>query len=188
MSDPVASEAALSAVLDRALELGGPLLVAAESEGRPAPLALLVGSLGGPESGAIAIEAVREGFLCHHDRSRLLELEDPDLALLVGDLLYAIGLRELALAGDPGPVSILADLIRLVSERVGTDLESTVPALWTGQAIALAVGTDERHRAALEAIETGEDPGAEGLSQWSREVAGGHGAGEALSEAVQALQ
>ena len=56
------------------------------------------------------------------------------------------------------------------------------------QTAALAVGSDDRHRAALVALEAGEDPAAERLSDWSREVVESRGAGEALSEAAQGLQ
>jgi hypothetical protein len=38
------------------------------------------------------------------------------------------------------------------------------------------------------ALEAGEDPAAERLSDWSREVVESRGAGEALSEAAQGLQ
>ena len=177
----------LPEVLDRALSLGGPLLVPAGDPG-PARLASLVESLGGSASAAFAIEAVREGFLCHHGSSRILALEDDDLALLVGDLLYAIGLRELAVAGDPGSVSTLAELIRLASERSRSGSDTALRSLWLGQAVALGVGSDEIHRDAIEAIESGEDGAGDLLAGWTDEVAARDGAGEALSAAAQALQ
>lgn len=178
----------LAEVLDRAIALGGPSVVPAGGDSGSAPFARLVEALGGSSAAAVAIEAVREGFLCHHDAPRTLTVEDEDLGLLAGDLLYAIGLRELALAGDPRAVAILADLIRLVSQRVGSSRRSATSALWLGQTTALAVGSDDRHRAALEAVEAGRDEAGERLSAWSREVTAKHGAREALSEAAQALQ
>lgn len=162
-----------------------PLAVGASPE---APLAGLVRSLGGSGTVGLSVEAVREGFLCHHESSRLLELEDRDLALLVGDLLYSVGLRELALAGDPEPVAILADLIRLVSERTADGRLPASRGLWLGQAAALALGSDQRHHAAIEAIVDGSDPEAERLFEWAREAAGSAEAGEAFSAAAQALQ
>ena len=165
-------EPVISEVTDRVADLGGPLIVPlSEPVEGGAPLAALVEALGGAGPIALSVEAVREGFLCHHGSSRVLDLEDRDLALLVGDLLYAIGLRELALAGDPEPVAILADLIRLVSERTGTGESPAVTALWVGQTTALAAGSDDRHRAALRAIEEGSDGPAEGLMEWARERA-----------------
>jgi hypothetical protein len=183
-------ESVLVEVRDRAISLGGPLLAPAPSSpaGEIAGLAGLVDDLGGSDAAAFAIEAVREGFLCHHDSSRLLDLADEDLALLAGDLLYAIALRELAIAGEVESVAVLADLIRLVSARAEDGTEPVMEVLWLGQATALGVGSDDRHRAAIEAIESGEDPVAGRLSDWAREAIEAAEAGEALSGVAQALQ
>lgn len=180
-------ERVVSQLTGRVTDLGGPLVVSLDGNA-DAPLAVLVEALGGDDTVCLSVEAVREGFLCHHGSSRILDLSDRDLALLVGDLLYAIGLRELALAGDPEPVAILADLIRLVSERAGQGDRQVVTNLWVGQATALATGPDDDHRAALDALEDGSDPSAAGLSEWARDRASDLGAGEALSAAAQALQ
>ena len=189
MNPTTASDPVLPEVLERALALGGSLLdPAPDAPSGPTPLASLVGTLGGSRPAAFALEAVREGFLCHHGSSRILDLEDRDLALLVGDLFYAIGLRELALAGSPEPVATLADLIRLVSERAGRGPAPVVEALWLGQAVALGIGTDDGHAAAIEAIESGEDAAAERLSEWTAGAVARAGAGEGFSAAAQALQ
>lgn len=45
---------------------------------------------------AFVVEAVREGYLCHYGSPRVLEAADQDLALLAGDLFYAIGISGLA--------------------------------------------------------------------------------------------
>jgi hypothetical protein len=68
---------------------------------------------GGPrEEAELLLEAIREGHELHYGRSRLLDLDDdPDLALLAGDRLYAIGLERLAALGDLDAVRLLADLI-----------------------------------------------------------------------------
>jgi hypothetical protein len=60
---------------------------------------------------ALVVEAVREGYLLHYEQPRLLAGHDPDLALLAGDYLYALGLDRLAALGDTRAVAILADLI-----------------------------------------------------------------------------
>jgi hypothetical protein len=60
---------------------------------------------------ALVFEAVREGYLLHYEQPRLLAGHDPDLALLAGDYLYALGLDRLAALGDTRAVAILADLI-----------------------------------------------------------------------------
>ena len=60
----------------------------------------------------LLLEAIREGYELHYGRSRLLDLDqDPDLALLAGDRLYALGLERLAALGDLDAVRALADLI-----------------------------------------------------------------------------
>ncbi len=47
------------------------------------------------------VEAVREGYLLPLRASRgSLDGADPDLALLAGDYLYALGLERLAALGD----------------------------------------------------------------------------------------
>ena len=40
------------------------------------------------------LEAVREGYLLHYGAPRLPSDDDPDLALLMGDRLYALGWRS----------------------------------------------------------------------------------------------
>ena len=57
------------------------------------------------------VEAVHEGYLLHYGEPRLLAGHDPDLALLAGDYLYALGLDRLAALGDDRAVAILGDLI-----------------------------------------------------------------------------
>ena len=68
---------------------------------------------GGPRAEAeLLLEAIREGHELHYGRARVLDLDDdPDLALLAGDRLYAIGLEKLAAQGDLDAVRVLADLI-----------------------------------------------------------------------------
>jgi hypothetical protein len=57
------------------------------------------------------MEAVYEGYLMHYGTPRAFRDMDPDLQLLAGDALYALGLEKLARAGDLGAVAELADLI-----------------------------------------------------------------------------
>jgi hypothetical protein len=74
---------------------------------------LLAGQLTGDDVGDdLALEAIREGWLLHSEgRGRVVAPDDPDLALLGGDRLYALGLEKLAAAGDLGAVAALADVI-----------------------------------------------------------------------------
>ena len=57
-----------------------------------------------PGEHAFVIEAVREGYLLHYAEPRLLAGHDPDLALLAGDYLYALGIERLAAMGDTNAV------------------------------------------------------------------------------------
>lgn len=59
------------------------------------------------------LSRIREGYLLHYDRDSALTSEDPDLALLEGDRMYALGLSELAKRGDVVSVREFADLISL---------------------------------------------------------------------------
>ena len=59
-----------------------------------------------------AVEAIHEGWLLHSEgRGRTVAPEDPDLALLEGDRLYAEGLELLAERGDLDAIARLADVI-----------------------------------------------------------------------------
>ncbi|MDP9346714.1 MAG: hypothetical protein M3P44_13565 [Actinomycetota bacterium] len=64
-----------------------------------------------PAAYAFVVEAIHEGHLLHDGRSRLLDQSDPDLALLAGDRLYALGLARLAALDDLQAVVILAEVI-----------------------------------------------------------------------------
>lgn len=65
---------------------------------------------------AFAIEAIREGYLLHYGSPRVARTTDPDLALLAGDFLYALGLEQLASLGDTEAVAELAELISACAE------------------------------------------------------------------------
>ena len=65
-----------------------------------------------PDQFALAVAAIREGYLLHYDTGRLLDVDgDEDAALLAGDHLYALGLAELAEIGDLAAVRAMADVI-----------------------------------------------------------------------------
>jgi hypothetical protein len=91
-----------------------------------------------PAEYALVVEAVYEGYLLHYGEPRLLAGHDPDLALLAGDYLYALGLDRLAALGDDRAVSILSDLISRCA-RIHTEGEAAqVPGLWEAAAGELA--------------------------------------------------
>jgi len=64
-----------------------------------------------PGDYALIVEAIREGYELHYGHPRVVAPDDPDLALLAGDRLYALGLARLADLGDLEAIVVLADLI-----------------------------------------------------------------------------
>ena len=64
-----------------------------------------------PERFALGLETIYEAYLVHYGRSRLFAPVDADVALLVGDYLYAHGLVRIASLGDVEAVTALAELI-----------------------------------------------------------------------------
>jgi len=83
-----------------------------------------------PDEYALVMEAVREGYLLHYGESRLLEGYDPDLALLAGDYLYALGLDRLAALGDTGAVAVLSELIAKCAQLHAEGRGGEVEPLW----------------------------------------------------------
>jgi hypothetical protein len=60
---------------------------------------------------ALGLETIYEGYLVHYGRSRLFAPPDPDVALLLGDYLYAHGLVRVAELGEIEAIQALAELI-----------------------------------------------------------------------------
>lgn len=93
-----------------------------------------------PAEYALVIEAVREGYLLHYGEPRLLTGHDPDLALLAGDYLYALGIERLAALGDAEAVRRLADLISACAQLHTEGRKDEVPARWRDSATAIGGG------------------------------------------------
>jgi hypothetical protein len=64
-----------------------------------------------PEPLALGVETIYEGYLSHYGRPRLFAPADADVALLLGDYLYAHGLVRVAATGELDAVAALAELI-----------------------------------------------------------------------------
>jgi hypothetical protein len=107
----------------------------------PAEPSQLGDQAGGGEH-ALVVEAVREGYLLHHEQPRLLAGHDADLALLAGDYLYALGLDRLAALGDIRAVAILADLISTCARLQAEGDTTSIPPLWVEAAERLAASRD----------------------------------------------
>jgi len=95
-----------------------------------------------PAEYALVVEAVREGYLLHYGAPRLLAGHDPDLALLAGDYLYALGIERLAALGERRAVVLLADLIGGCARLHAEGREEEVPALWHSTVEAIGGALD----------------------------------------------
>jgi hypothetical protein len=84
------------------------------------------------------LEAVYEGYLMHFGEPRAFGGMDPDLRLLAGDALYAVGLARLAELADLAAVAELADLISLSARAHGEGRPDRADALWLATARALS--------------------------------------------------
>lgn len=142
---------------------------------------------------AVLVEAIREGHLLHHSRSRLLPDADADLALLAGDYLYALGLDRLAELGDLEAVAELADMISLVALLLpgGGDpppqAQQAVEALWLSTVMAVAAGASPAHAEAKEALRSGDPAAAGALAAAASEAAVPDGLDGRLTEAAEAI-
>lgn len=147
---------------------------------------------GGAEADyAFVAEAVREGYLLHYGEPRILAGVEPDLALLAGDHLYALGLERLAGLGDLDAVAELADLISLCAQihADGTAHPKTAGALWLAAMTALATGSGETHEAAKATLR-GEGAGTDAagaLAGAAHEAAAQAGIEPALREAADSI-
>lgn len=108
-----------------------------------------------PGEYALVVEAVREGYLLHHGEPRLLSGHDPDLALLAGDYLYALGIERLAALDDAHAVAVLAELIARCAQLHAEGREDEAPELWRSAALAIGGGDhDDRPPARVNRLHT----------------------------------
>lgn len=91
-----------------------------------------------PERYDLLFEAIHEGYLLHYGRPRVVRTDDPDLALLAGDRLYALGLARLAELGDLDAVRLLADTISACAQAHAEDRPQDADRLWAETARALS--------------------------------------------------
>jgi hypothetical protein len=98
---------------------------------------------------ALGLETIYEGYLVHYGSPRLFAPLDADLALLLGDYLYAHGLVRIASFGETDAVADLSELISLCSQLRAEDAEGD-GALWAASAALLGAGASlNEARAAL---------------------------------------
>ncbi|OLE37772.1 MAG: hypothetical protein AUG48_03615 [Actinobacteria bacterium 13_1_20CM_3_68_9] len=195
MSSPEVALAALAAQLCKDESVITPR-VADPGEAQPA-LGLLAAA--GPRAAeapaeyALVIESIREGYLLHYGKARVVVGADADLALLAGDYLYALGLERLAALRDLEAVRELSDLISLSAQihdterRGAPETAGTANALWLASVTAVAAGTTSEHEQGKAAIREGRPAAAAGL--WRAAVAAARvaGVGDPLERAAKAI-
>jgi len=76
------------------------------------------------------VAAIREGQRLHAGAPRLVTVADPDLALLAGDRLYALGLERLAASGDLEAVAALAEVISRCAQALADGDPAAAETAW----------------------------------------------------------
>jgi hypothetical protein len=161
----------LSAALVAALrEQGGLLgeLASGPNDDRPSPSTprhnqIPIGprALGREAEYELLLEMILEGSLLHYGAPRVVHTEDRDLALLLGDQLYALGLARLAALGDLEATAELADVISLVAQAQAAGDHALAGAVWEAGTVAIGWGTSSEYDHA-KALARASDPRATG--------------------------
>jgi hypothetical protein len=123
----------------------------------------------------LGVETIYEGYLVHYGRPRLFAPPDGDVALLLGDYLYAHGLVRVAKTGNVDAVADLAELISLCAQG-RADGRDGDGAAWAATAALLGRGALDGARELLR--DRGE---AGGLEDAARGAAGDEAVDAALS-------
>ena len=96
----------------------------------------------------LLLEMILEGYRLHYDEPVVICAEDPDLALLLGDQLYALGLSRLADLGDLEAVAELADVISLAAQAHSASAAVRAWWGWVAGAGWVGWGASDAHRRA----------------------------------------
>jgi hypothetical protein len=113
----------------------------------------------------LLMEMIYEGYRLHYrdGGGELVRPDDPDLALLLGDRLYALGLARLAGLGDLEAVAELADVISLVAQAHAAADPGLAEAVWLAGGTAVGWGASEAHGAAKTLARAGHPGAAQAL-------------------------
>jgi hypothetical protein len=107
----------------------------------------------------LLLEMILEGYRLHYDEPVVVHTQDADLALLLGDQLYALGLSRLAGLGDLDAVAELADVISLAAQAHAGSDRVLARAVWEAGAVSVGWGSTDAHTEAKANAQAG-DPGA----------------------------
>ncbi len=149
------------------------------------------GAAADPAAYALVIESIREGYLLHYGEPRVVRSDDPDLRLLAGDYLYAVGLERLAGLGDLDAIRELSDLIAL-GAQLADESEADGPpraaeALWLASALGVGLADGAFLDAARRAIMSGQMETVIAPNGTAFALAERAGIGDALIEAAHAI-
>jgi hypothetical protein len=111
----------------------------------------------------LLLEMILEGSRLHYGVAHVVRPADSDLALLLGDQLYALGLGRLAALGDLEAVAELADVISLVAQAHTESGPDLAAAVWEAGAVAVGWGTGPAHAEAKSLARRGAPDAAETL-------------------------
>jgi len=111
----------------------------------------------------VLLEMILEGYRLHYEEPLVVRPGDDDLALLLGDQLYALGLARLAELGDLDAVAELADVISLAAQAHSASDPDLARAAWDAGVASVGWGADEEHRRAKERARGHEAGAAEAL-------------------------
>jgi hypothetical protein len=141
---------------------------------------------------ALLVESIREGYLLHYGEPRIVVGADPDLRLLAGDYLYAVGLERLAGLGDLEAVRELSDLISLtaqlhVATREPEEAARAASALRLAYVTAIAAGASEEHESAKATLRSEQPDAPSVLLRSTRLVAAEAGLSSMLGHTAEAI-
>jgi hypothetical protein len=120
----------------------------------------------------LVVDLIHEGHMLHgNGRGWVVASDDPDLALLLGDQLYALGLNRLARLGDVDAVSELADVIALCAHARIADWGDLAGAAWDAGPVAVGWGGSPELDVAKAAARSGDPAAPERMRQVARELA-----------------
>jgi hypothetical protein len=111
----------------------------------------------------LLLEMILEGSRLHYGEALVVRPRDEDLALLLGDQLYALGLSRLAALGDLEAVTELADVISLVAQAHAGCNTELADAVWEAGAVAIGWGPSERYESAKAMARIGDPRSCEAL-------------------------
>ena len=111
----------------------------------------------------LLLEMILEGYRLHYDEPLVVRTPDVDLALLLGDQLYALGLSRLAALGDLDAVAELADVISLAAQAHTVADRELAQAVWESGATSVGWGSSTAHAEAKASARAHEPGAAEAL-------------------------